>query len=342
MENWISANTSYDDIVISSRVRLARNIKKFPFPSKLDIDKGRELVTLVENEFYKSSYFKSNYETIYMWESDDITNTSYLERHLISDRLIQNRNGSAFIKDKNELVSIMINEEDHLRLQCIVGGLNLKEAYAELNKIDDLLEETLDYAYDKDLGYLTTCPTNVGTGLRASVMIHLPALTKSGAIDRLVNMLGKMGMTLRGLFGEGSKGYGNIYQISNQVTLGPSEEEIIDSLLAIVNNIIIEEKSVRDRYLKSYEYETKDKIMRALGILKYSMVLTSKEALNLMSYIRLGIEMGIIKEVDKRLLNTLIVETLSATMQRNAGKKMNEKERDIVRAEILRNHLRSI
>lgn len=342
MENWIKANTTFDDIVISSRVRLARNIQKYPFPNKIDINRGRELVTLIENEFYKSSYFKSNYETIYMWESDDLTSTSYLEKHLISDRLIQNRNGSAFIKDKNELVSIMINEEDHLRLQCIVGGLNLKEAYAELNKIDDLLEETLEYAYDKDLGYLTTCPTNVGTGLRASVMIHLPALTKSGAIDRLVNMLGKMGMTLRGLFGEGSKGYGNIYQISNQVTLGPSEEEIIDSLMAIVNNIITEEKSAREKYLKSYEYETKDKIMRALGILKYSMVLTSKEALNLMSYLRLGIEMGIINDIDKTLLNTLMVETLSATMQLNGGKKLNERERDILRAEIFRNHLRVI
>ncbi len=272
-----------------------------------------------------------------MWEGDDITNTSLIEKHIVSDKLLNNKDKSAFIKDDKELISIMINEEDHLRLQCIVGGLHLKEAYAEINKLDDLLEESLEISYDKDLGYLTTCPTNVGTGLRASVMIHLPALTKAGAIERLVNMLGKMGLTIRGLFGEGSKGYGDIYQVSNQVTLGPSEEEIIDNLLAIINNIIVEENLARERYMKSYEYETKDSIMRSLGILRYSQVISSKEALNLMSYVRLGVEMGIIKDIDKKVLNSLMVETLSSTMQLNEGHEMNEKERDIKRAEIIRN-----
>lgn len=337
MENWIKAETSREDIVISSRVRLARNLKNYSFPNKLDRDKGREVVKRVEEAFNKSAYIEENFKSFYMWDSDEITNKSFLERHLISDKLIINKEKAAFIKDNNETISIMINEEDHLRLQCIVGGLNLKEAYNEINKIDNLLEESLDFAYDKDLGYLTTCPTNVGTGLRASVMIHLPALTKSGAIDGMVNMLSKMGLTIRGLFGEGSKGYGNIYQISNQVTLGPSEEEIIDNLLAVINNIIGEEKLAREKYIKSYEYETKDSIMRSLGILRYALVITAKEALNLLSYVRLGTEMDIIKDIDKKKLNSLLVEILSATMQLNSGAVMNERERDIKRAEIIRN-----
>lgn len=337
MENWIKAETSREDIVISSRVRLARNLKNYSFPNKLDRDKGREVVKRVEEAFNKSAYIEENFKSVYMWNSDEITSKSFLERHLISDKLIINKEKAAFIKDNNETISIMINEEDHLRLQCIVGGLNLKEAYNEINKIDNLLEESLDFAYDKDLGYLTTCPTNVGTGLRASVMIHLPALTKSGAIDGMVNMLSKMGLTIRGLFGEGSKGYGNIYQISNQVTLGPSEEEIIDNLLAVINNIIGEEKLSREKYIKSYEYETKDSIMRSLGILRYALVITAKEALNLLSYVRLGTELDIIKDIDKKKLNSLLVEILSATMQLNAGAVMNERERDIKRAEIIRN-----
>lgn len=340
MENWIKAETSFEDIVISSRVRLARNLKNYFFPNKLDTHKGREVVAIVEEAFYKSAYMEENFESIYMWDNDDITNKSFLEKHLISDKLIINKDRAAFIKDSNETINIMINEEDHLRLQCIVGGLNLKEAYTEINKIDNLLEESLDFAYDKDLGYLTTCPTNVGTGLRASVMVHLPALTKSGAIDGMINMLSKMGLTIRGLFGEGSKGYGNIYQISNQVTLGPSEEEIIDNLLAVINNIISEEKSAREKYMKSYENETKDSIMRSLGILRYANVITSKEALNLLSYVRLGVEVGIIKDIDKKLLNSLMVDILSSTMQLKAGLTMSEKERDIKRAEIIRNSLK--
>jgi len=340
MENWIKAETSFEDIVISSRVRLARNLQNYSFPNKLDTHKGREVVAIVEEAFYKSAYMEENFESIYMWDNDDITNKSFLEKHLISDKLIANKDRATFIKDSNETISIMINEEDHLRLQCIVGGLNLKEAYKEINKIDNLLEESLDFAYDKDLGYLTTCPTNVGTGLRASVMVHLPALTKSGAIDGMINMLSKMGLTIRGLFGEGSKGHGNIYQISNQVTLGPSEEEIIDNLLAVINNIISEEKSAREKYMKSYEHETKDSIMRSLGILRYANVITSKEALNLLSYVRLGVEVGIIKDIDKKLLNSLMVDMLSSTMQLKLGLVMNEKERDIKRAEIIRNTLK--
>jgi protein arginine kinase len=340
MENWIKADTSYDDIVISSRVRLARNLKDFSFPNKLDTSKGKEVVRTIEEALNKSAYMQSNFQSVYIWDTDEITSTSLLEKHLISDKLILNRDKSALIRDKDEIISLMINEEDHLRLQCIVGGLNLQQAYNEVNKIDDFLEESLNFAYDEEFGYLTTCPTNVGTGLRASVMVHLPALTKSGAIDRLINMLGKMGMTIRGLFGEGSKGYGNIYQVSNQVTLGPTEGEIIENLLAVVDNIISEEKAARERYLKSYEYETKDNIMRALGILRYATIITAKEALNLFSYVRLGIEMGIIKDIDKRLINSLLVETLSSTMQLNAGIVMSEKERDIKRAEIIRTNLK--
>ena len=178
---------------------------------------------------------------------DPVKMNSYFEKHLISEKLILNKDKSAFILDKDEIVSIMINEEDHLRMQYIVGGLNLKKAYEEVDKIDNLLEEKLEFVFDSNLGYLTACPTNAGTGLRASVMLHLPALNETKEIESVFNAVSKIGMTIRGLYGEGSKGYGNIFQISNQITLGPSEEEIINGLNAMVYQIIEKEKMAREK-----------------------------------------------------------------------------------------------
>ncbi len=340
MENWFESNRVNDDVVISSRVRLARNIKGVPFPNRMDNDQGKEAIEKIKSGFFKKDDSTSNFEIIYMWNVDELLGASFVEKHIISESLLENREKSAFIIDKEKSISIMINEEDHLRLQCISEGLNLKECYETINDVDNMLEEELEFAYDEELGYLTSCPTNIGTGLRASVMIHLPMLSRLGTIDRLGNMLSKMGMTIRGLFGEGSKGYGNIYQISNQVTLGPSEEEIIDNLVVVVNKIILEEKEAREKYFRTYRDEFEDKIMRALGLLKYSRVLSSQEALELLSYIRLGIEMNIIQDIEKDLINELMINGLSSTMQSNAGTILNEYQRNVKRAEIMRNKLK--
>lgn len=205
MENWIECCKSNNDLVLSSRIRLARNVNKRPFPHMLKEGEGREIVKLVEDAFYSSSFSSQSYKTSYLWERSNISNEVSLEKHLISKNLIDNSNKAAFILDKDETVSIMINEEDHVRIQCITSSLNLEEAYDFADKIDNLLEEKLDYAFDEKLGYLTACPTNIGTGMRASVMIHLPTLSLSNKLNNMLSAVTQLGMTIRGLYGEGSR-----------------------------------------------------------------------------------------------------------------------------------------
>jgi protein arginine kinase len=247
MDNWINgAETSNDEIVISSRVRLARNLKKIPFTNRMDETAGRENVDRIEGAFYLNQDNREKFTTIRLWESSGNVSTSYFEKHLISPNLLKSYKKTAFLVDKDETMSIMINEEDHIRLQCITKGFNVREAYNEANKLDDMLEQYLDYAFDEKFGYLTACPTNLGTGMRASVMIHLPALTMNKEIDGLIKGLAQVGMTIRGLYGEGSNADSNIYQISNQVTLGVTEEEIITNLQAVVSQVVAQEIKSRE------------------------------------------------------------------------------------------------
>ncbi|OFI06925.1 putative ATP:guanido phosphotransferase [Clostridium acetireducens DSM 10703] len=342
MENWIKGNLSNKDIVLSSRIRLARNIKDIKFPHNLDEDKSKEVIDIVENAFYYSSDIKHNYKSIRLWENDSITNRTYLEKHLISNKLLINNKKSAFILNNEETISLMINEEDHIRLQCITAGLNLGEAYNIANKLDDLLEENLKYAFDEKLGYITACPTNIGTGMRASVMLHLPTLTINNQIGEVLNVLSQVGMTMRGLYGEGSKTIGRIYQISNQLSLGLSEEEIINNLKAVVNQIINQEKLTRDKLMESHKYEIEDRVYRALGILKSAVLIDSFEVLTLLSDVRLGVEMGMINNVDKSIMNTLLLDTQTATLQKTYKDKLTEKEIQFNRAKLVREKLNSI
>jgi len=339
MENWIKSHGKNEDLVLSSRIRLARNLSKVPFPYKLDEESGRRLIKKIEEAFYASSHTENEFKTIHLWEESPIDNEIFLEKHLISKNLLDNSNKAAFIMDKNETISIMINEEDHIRIQCITSGLSLEEVYDLSNKIDNLLEEKLQYAFDEKLGYLTTCPTNIGTGLRASVMVHLPSLTISNKMSAVLNAITQVGMTVRGLYGEGSKANGNIYQISNQITLGLAEEEILSNLKAVVSQIINEEDLSRENLIKKYKYEIEDRIYRALGVLKSAILLNTDECLKLLSDVRLGIEMGIIKDVDKVTLNSLLVYTQNATIQKLLDKKLSSKERDFNRAKLIREKL---
>lgn len=342
MKNWLEVDTEAEDIVLSSRIRLARNIKDDPFPNKMNEEDGKDIVKKVEEAFYSSPYMEENFNTIYLWQNDDISNISYLEKHLISRKLVGNKGKAAFIIDHSETASIMINEEDHIRLQSIAGGLNLKEALDYANKLDDLLEEKLDYAFDSKLGFLTSCPTNLGTGLRASVMVHLPALTVNNVLPGLLNALTQVGMTIRGLYGEGSKGQGNLYQISNQLTLGLSEDEVLTNLTGVINEIINREKLERDRVLSKNRLEIEDKIYRSMGILKSALILNTEETLNLLSNVRLGVEMGILKNVDKTILNKLLVEIQSATILKYNDEKIGEKEVNLYRAKLVKDKLKNI
>ncbi|AWI07370.1 protein arginine kinase [Clostridium drakei] len=340
MENWIECCKSNNDLVLSSRIRLARNVNKRPFPHMLKEGEGREIVKLVEDAFYSSSFSSQSYKTSYLWERSNISNEVSLEKHLISKNLIDNSNKAAFILDKDETVSIMINEEDHVRIQCITSSLNLEEAYDFADKIDNLLEEKLDYAFDEKLGYLTACPTNIGTGMRASVMIHLPTLSLSNKLNNMLSAVTQLGMTIRGLYGEGSKGKSNIYQVSNQTTLGLSEEEIINNLKAVIIQIVNEENLCRNTLINKYRYEIEDKIYRALGVLKSAVILNSNECLKLLSDVRLGIEMGIIKDVDKISLNNILVNTQTASIYEMYNGKLSDKETNFNRAKIVREILK--
>lgn len=332
MKNWVNSLGEDKDIVISSRIRMARNLKAVPFPNKLNVENSRENIDIIEKAFFNNEKFRGEFNSYRLWENDPNIITTYLEKHLISSVLIKNYKNTAFIIDQDETTSIMINEEDHIRLQCINKGFNLRETYKEADRLDSMLEEYLDYAFDEKLGYLTACPTNLGTGMRASVMIHLPAITMSEEITQLLKGLTQVGMTIRGLYGEGSRADGNMYQISNQISLGVTEEEILSNLEAVVGEIILQENKAREILLSKYKYEMEDKIFRALGVLKSSILLSTREALELLSYVRMGVEMGIINDVDGNILNKLLVSIQPATLEIIVGRKLNEKEKNVERA----------
>lgn len=328
--------------VLSTRIRLARNLSKIAFPNKLSEIEGRQLVSIINSAFYTSKYAKEEYKTINLWDNDDILNRQYFERHLISKNCINNGVKSAFILNKDETVSIMINEEDHLRIQCINSGFNLEKTYEIANNLDDLLEEKLDYSFDEKLGYLTACPTNLGTGLRASVMMHLPALSMNNEMGVIFNALSQVGMTIRGLYGEGSDIRGNLYQISNQITLGLSEEEIINNLKAVITQLITRENIARDKTLRNYKYELRDRVFRSLGVLKFAVILSGSESLKFLSDVRLGVEVGIIKNIGNVELNSLLVEVQTATLQKSSEEKLDEKQLNLKRAKLVRQRLNDV
>ncbi|HHW57171.1 MAG TPA: protein arginine kinase [Clostridia bacterium] len=327
------------DVVLSSRIRLARNIKDIPFPTIMTEDQGRRVIELVKKAILGSNTILSTqFLEEDMKKLTPIDRQSLVEKHLISPDLSQNvKTGYALIKDDNT-VSIMVNEEDHLRIQCILEGLRLKESWDTADKIDDLIEETIDYAYDEKLGYLTACPTNVGTGIRASVMVHLPALTITGQISNLLNSVSKIGMAVRGIYGEGTQALGDIYQISNQVTLGQSEKEIIENIEGVARQVIFSERKARENLYKKQKVQIEDRVGRAFGILSHAKVMSTKEYMTLMSDVRLGIVLGILDvPVDK--IDRLTAQIQPANLQKIYGRQLEPYERDVKRAEYIRNQI---
>lgn len=340
MEEINNIQPNSDSLVLTSRVRLARNIDKIVFPHKLSDSDGKDLVKMVEDAFYCNDEYSKDYETIRLWEQDKITQRSYFERHLISNNIINNSKKSAFIYNKDETVCLMINEEDHLRIQCINPGYNLDDAFEAANKIDDIFEETLNFAFNEEYGFLTSCPTNIGTALRASVMIHLPIITLNHKMQGVIYALSQLGMTIRGLYGEGSKVSGNIYQISNQITLGITEEEALNNLKTVVNQIVNQENIAREVAYKNYKHEIEDRVYRASGVLKSAVLLSTQECLKLLSDVRMGCEMGIIEDINIQTLNDLLIEIQPATIQRNNGKVKSSKSINLIRADLVKNKLK--
>lgn len=322
-------NGLVSDIALSSRVRLARNINGYGFPVKTGAERLSEIIKPVFNELSKIGKFKLHL----MNGGNPVEAHALKEKHLISSDLIENISIGAALISEDETVSVMVNEEDHIRQQCVLKGFNLISAYNNLDKIDDLLSKKLSFAFDNDLGYLTSCPTNLGTGMRASVMLFLPAITLNNSINAIINAVGKVGITVRGVYGEGSNAEGCMYQVSNQVSLGLTEHDIIKNVETTVLKICEAEQTARKNMLEDDPYGVKDMVYRAYGILTNCIKINSGEFMKLIANIKLGSALNLIKINDKYVLDELIVKVQPANITLAAGRALSAEERDIYRAD---------
>ncbi len=338
MAKWYGVSGPEEDVVISTRIRIARNLQGYRFPQEMSIEESERLTQEVLNGV-KNIPNNQNYKFVRIENLSPVDRMIYVEEHLISPNLIQNTDKGSFLLREDENIVIMINEEDHIRAQALLPGLDLESGWQLCNDIDNYLEDSLDYAFHEDFGYLTACPTNVGTGLRASAMVHLPSLTMTGHINNLVHGLNKIGLTARGIYGEGTNAIGNLYQISNQTTLGEKEEKIIEKLKNVIYQIIDRERDIRNNLFTKKKIEMEDMIMRSFGILKYSRKISTVEAMKHLSNVRLGMEMGIIKDMEFRDISKLIVDIQPANIQKSINEDSNEEERDIERAVLIRKNI---
>ena len=335
---WLSGEDSTSQIVLSSRIRLARNISNCPFPSKADTDNREKVLSFIKSAIDKSPALNRGM-FVKCSQLDDLDRNFLVERHLISLEFRHCRDSSALFIGEGERVSIMINEEDHLRVQVLQSGLNIRDAYQIAAKIDEELAKLLEFAFDLTFGYLTSCPTNVGTGMRASILIHLPGLALTREIENVISEISKLGLAVRGFYGEGSDVLGSLFQVSNQTTLGRSEDDIMESLEGVTQRIIGYEENARNRLFKDAKNQIEDKIWRAYGILKFAQTLTSEEVLNLLSAIRLGVGKGTMKMITLSQINEILAFSQPAHLQKYFNKKMDPGERDRVRAELVRSKL---
>lgn len=326
-----------DGIVLSTRIRLARNLDKTPFPNKMKPEDKPKVLEILCNSIMKSnSTLSKDFDEYKLMDLSEAEKMAMTEEHLISPQMINDKDGAVLV-NKDKTMSIMLLEEDHIRLQIIKGGYCLDEAYDLADKVDDVMEESLTYAFDEKFGYLTACPTNAGTGMRASVMMHIPALVMTGNISRVMQSFSGMGIAVRGLYGEGTDAEGAVYQISNSITLGLGEKEIIAKLKTVVDRICDMERQARDMLIKNREDDLKDKLMRSYGILKYAVKLTSKESKTMLSEVMLAQNMGIIDCGGKMTPLELMIKTSPSVI---SGKdNLTPDERDKKRAEIIRENI---
>ncbi|HOK40145.1 MAG TPA: protein arginine kinase [bacterium] len=336
-EKWLDGKGPYSDIVISSRIRLARNLANFPFPNQATKEELNNIKNLVETKIKKIKSFKDLF-VIKLNEIEEIDKHILIERHLMSHDMLEKPDGMVIVNEEEE-VSILVNEEDHLRLQVLTSGLQLKKCWKIINELDDAIEKEMQYAFSSEYGYLTSCPTNVGTGLRASVLVHLPGLVLSKHINQVLKSLANIGIAVRGYYGEGTEVIGNFYQISNQLTLGKEENTIIDDLEKIIKKIIENELQSREILYNELKIDLEDQIFRAYGILKNARIISSKEATELLSTLKLGIDLKLIKDIETSVLNELLIFTQPSHLQKKKKKLMEAKARDIERAQIIRQRL---
>ena len=335
MSSWYTSHAPEDDIAVSTRIRLARNLSGLPFPARMSSEQRKELNLKVKNAVLQSNTpFAKSLKYIDMADVPQTEIAAMVERHIISPEFAEENAERAIIISADESISIMIGEEDHVRIQVILGGLQLEKAYDTAEQLDSLLYNELHFAFDRSLGFLTECPTNLGTGLRASVMLHLPVTESNGEISSIAETVGKIGFTVRGMYGEGTKASASMYQVSNQITLGISEKNAIDNLKIITAQLIDKERKARNGLNK---IKLEDMCFRALGTLQNSRILSSKEMMDLLSRIKLGISMGIIKT--DVLPIKLFIEGQPNMLMKKYGQ-LEPEERDIYRAAFIRDALK--
>jgi len=336
---WLDATGKNSDIVISSRVRLARNLKGFYFPSRSGTKMLAHIVEIIKNcvdsidDFRQALFLNMN-------ELTELDRLYLMERHLISPNFVKQRKPCALIVGKDELISIMINEEDHLRIQSLQSGFEIEAAWQIIHQIDDLLSKHVEYSFSDQLGYLTSCPTNTGTGMRVSVFINLPALAISKQIDDIIHDIAPSEIAIRGFFGEGTDSMGNFFQISNQLTLGRTEQSIINRVNNIAEQLVLFEQNARRELAQNNSIIIEDKIARAIGILKYAKILNSVELVNYLSILRMAVALGLIDNVETKDLNELLVLIQPAHLQKLYNRKLDSDDRDILRVNLIRKKLK--
>jgi protein arginine kinase len=331
----------HDRIVMSSRVRLARNIKDAAFPGWAKKPERVKILDIIRPAIAALPEMKDSFA-----ESMDNLSTLdkqiLVERHLISREHAAKSSGSGLVLNREETLSVMINEEDHMRMQALRPGLQIRQAWNAINQVDTELEQKLDFAFNPDLGYLTACPTNIGTGIRVSAMLHLPGLVLAEQINPIIQSVNKLGLAVRGLYGEGTEALGNVFQVSNQMTLGESESGIVERLEKVLGQIIEHEENARATLLEKKSKMVFNHIGRAYGILANAHTITSKETMNLLSLMRLGVDMGVFPGVDRSLVDELFLVTQPAHLQKQHSEKLTAEERDLLRADMVRERLKPV
>ncbi len=338
---WLRGKGESSDIVMSSRIRLARNIQGYPFTHRLAKDEAEDLIEMAESAVKQSTCLKDSWFFRHK-NLSSLDKQFLLERHLISHEHASTKTDMAVCLSKNEVAGIMVLEEDHLRIQVLQSGFSLREAWNIINQLDSDLEQQLPYAFHNVLGYLTACPTNVGTGLRASCMMHLPALVMTKQVNKVLQALSKLNLASRGMYGEGTQPSGNFFQFSNQVTLGQREEDIIESLERVIKQIVEHEKEARQVLIAKKKEKLEDHIWRGLGILKTARFISSKETTSHLSMVRLGVDLGIVKALERQKMNELFILIQPAHLQRKCNRALSATERDFERASLLRQELKSV
>ena len=337
---WLRGTGPNSEIVFSSRIRLARNLEKMIFSNWANPEQQEQTLAVIQPVVKELEMIRNNGLFLRMKELSSVDKQFLVERHLISREHIAKSESKGVAISADETLSIMINEEDHLRIQVLLPGFNLDECWEMIEKVDGELEKGLQFAFSPKLGYLTACPTNTGTGMRASVMLHLPALVLTKQINRVVQAIVKLGLTVRGLFGEGTEATGNFFQISNQVSLGRSEAEIMDNIKRIIKQVIEYEQNARQSLVAKNKSTLEDQIWRSYGILKNAHIISSQEAIELLSNVTLGIDAGLINGLTREVINEVFILTQPAHLQKLDGKNLTPQQRDVKRAGIIRERLK--